>query len=108
MSLFDVADPANPKRLAQYHLPGGHSHAEYDPHALLWWPATSTLIVPVESRGALALRVTDDLTLADQVDQPALFRSLVIGSELWTLSRAGLRASDLSTMDQLAWVPLAS
>jgi uncharacterized secreted protein with C-terminal beta-propeller domain len=105
VSLFDVADPANPERLAQYHLPGAHSHAEYDPHALLWWPATNTLIVPVESPGALALRVTDDLTLADQVDQPALFRSLVIGNELWTLSKAGLRASDLSTMDQLAWVP---
>jgi uncharacterized secreted protein with C-terminal beta-propeller domain len=106
VSLFDVADPAHPKRLDQYHLPQAYSHAEYDPHALLWWPATQLLVVPVEAQGALALRVTDDLTVADRLDQPALLRSLVIGTELWTLSRAGLRASDVSTMDQLAWVPL--
>jgi len=107
VSLFDVADPAHPKRLAQYHLPQAYSQAEYDPHALLWWPATQLLVVPVEARGALALRVTDDITLAEQLDQPALLRSLVVGNELWTLSKAGLRASDLSTMKQLAWVPLS-
>ena len=106
VSLFDVADPAHPKRLAQHHLPGAYSNAEYDPHALLWWPATKLLVVPVEAQGALTLRVTDDLTPADELDQPALLRSMVVGSELWTLSKAGLRASDLSTMDQLAWVPL--
>jgi uncharacterized secreted protein with C-terminal beta-propeller domain len=108
VSLFDVADPAKPRRLAQYHVPGAYSSAEYDPHALLWWPATQLLVVPVESRGALTLRVTDELTPADRLDQPALLRSLVVGDELWTLSKAGLRASDLSTMDQRAWVPLGS
>ncbi|MGW4947767.1 beta-propeller domain-containing protein [Actinoplanes sp. NPDC004185] len=106
VSLFDVADPKNPKRLAQHHLPGAYSSAEYDPHALLWWPATRMLVVPVESRGALALRVADDLELAAEVDQPGLLRSLVVGTELWTLSETGLRASDLSTLDQVAWVPL--
>ena len=106
ISLFDVADPARPKRLAQYHLPQADSQAEYDPHALLWWPSKQLLVVPVDFRGALALRVTDDLTLADQLDQPALLRSLVVGDELWTLSRSGLRASALSTLEQLAWVPL--
>jgi uncharacterized secreted protein with C-terminal beta-propeller domain len=106
VSLFDVADPANPKRLAQYHLPGAYSSAEYDPHALLWRPATRMLVLPVEYRGVLALRVTDDLTLTGEVDQPRLLRSLVVGTELWTLSETGLRASDLSTLDQVAWVPL--
>ena len=105
VSLFDVADPANPKRLAQYHLPGAYSSAEMNPHALLWWPGTRTLFVPVEGRGVLALRVTDDLTLASEVSQTRLLRSLVIGTELWTVSENGLRASDLSTLDQLAWVP---
>jgi uncharacterized secreted protein with C-terminal beta-propeller domain len=106
ISLFDVADPARPQRIAQHHLPGTYSSAEYDPHALLWWPATQLLVVPVQSRGALTLRVTDDLKPAEQLNQPALLRSLVIGDELWTLSKAGLRASNLSTMDQVAWVPL--
>ncbi|WP_433723268.1 beta-propeller domain-containing protein [Actinoplanes sp. CA-051413] len=104
VSLFDVADPANPKRLAQYHLPGAYSSAELNPHALLWWPGTRTLFVPVEGRGVLALRVTDDLTLAGEVSQSRLLRSLVAGTELWTYSENGLRASDLSTLRQLAWV----
>ena len=106
ISLFDVADPARPQRIAQHHLPGTYSTAEYDPHALLWWPATQLLVVPVQSRGALTLRVTDDLKPGEELNQPALLRSLVIGNELWTLSKAGLRAANLSTMDQVAWVPL--
>ncbi|WP_326852067.1 beta-propeller domain-containing protein [Actinocrinis sp.] len=32
-------------------------------------------------------------------------RSLVIGSELWTVSAAGVMASDLSTLHQVAWIP---
>ncbi|MBV9822723.1 MAG: beta-propeller domain-containing protein, partial [Actinobacteria bacterium] len=40
VSLFDVSNPAEPRRLAQHKIPGGSSEAEWDPHALLWWPAT--------------------------------------------------------------------
>jgi uncharacterized secreted protein with C-terminal beta-propeller domain len=119
VSLFDVSDPARPKRLAQYHLPQAYSDAEYDPHALLWWPATNLLVVPVNTWDAtgsqsvaLALRVTDDITPADQVTQPTtaayppmIQRSLVVGNVLWTLSEAGMQASDLSTMDRLSWLP---
>lgn len=121
VSLFDVADPAKPKRLAQYHVAEGQSEAEYDPHALLWWPATQLLVVPVSTwsasdaqSGALALRVTDDITLADRIEQPAttgyqpmIQRSLVVGDVLWTLSESGLQASDLSTLDRLSWLPNA-
>jgi uncharacterized secreted protein with C-terminal beta-propeller domain len=119
VSLFDVADPAKPKRLAQYHVAEGHSEAEYDPHALLWWPATQLLVVPVATWSAsgsqsvaLALRVTDDIALTDRIEQPTttgyqpmIQRSLVIGDVLWTLSDSGLQASDLSTMDRLSWLP---
>ena len=118
VSLFDVADPAKPKRLAQYHVADGYSDAEFDPHALLWWPTTSLLVVPMttwSTRGsesvALALRVTDDLALTDRVEQPTtagaqpmILRSLVVGDVLWTLSDAGLQASNLSTMDRLGWL----
>jgi uncharacterized secreted protein with C-terminal beta-propeller domain len=106
VSLFDVADPANPKRLAQHHLPGAFSQAEYDPHGLLWWPATKLLVVPVEAQGALALTVTDDLKLTEQFGQPGTLRSLVIGDELWTMSKTGLTAFDLSTMEQRAALTL--
>ncbi|GLW34711.1 beta-propeller domain-containing protein [Actinoplanes regularis] len=119
VSLFDVSDPVKPRRLAQYQIPGSYSEAEYDPHALLWWPATNLLVAPVSTWNgrksqsvALALRVTDDIKLTDRLTQPAvkgypsmIQRSLVVGNTLWTLSDSGLQASELSTMNRLAWLP---
>lgn len=55
-SLFDVADPAAPTRLAQLVAPGAHSTAEQDHHALLWWAPTRTLVVPLEQAVPEALR----------------------------------------------------
>jgi hypothetical protein len=128
VSLFDVSDPANPKRLARHHVQGGHSDAEYDPHALLYWPATGLLVVPVQvydpvikpdgpKSTALALRVTDTgITAAGSIAQPVVgrrgtpdtvLRSLVIGDVLWTVSHSGLQASSLSTLDTLGWLPTA-
>jgi hypothetical protein len=48
ISLFDVSDPAAPVRLAVFRLPFGHSEAEFDPHAFLYWPATRLLVIPVQ------------------------------------------------------------
>ncbi|GAB1688466.1 beta-propeller domain-containing protein [Krasilnikovia sp. M28-CT-15] len=124
VSLFDTTDPAHPRRLAQHHIADGQSEAEWDPHALLWWPTTQLLVVPVttyDPRGrsiptasALALRVTDGgLTEVGRIAQPrvvdavapAVRRTLVVGDVLWTVSDSGLQASGLSTMDRLAWLP---
>jgi uncharacterized secreted protein with C-terminal beta-propeller domain len=115
VSLFDVSDPAAPQLLAQYHLTGATSEAEWDPHALLWWPTTGLLVVPVmngyegAAPGALALRVTDSGlapvgTIRPPTNEPVR-RSLVVGDVLWTLSDAGLQASSLSTMDRMSWLP---
>jgi uncharacterized secreted protein with C-terminal beta-propeller domain len=114
VSLFDVSDPSAPRRLAQYQVSGGFSEAEWDPHALLYWPATRLLVVPIMAGGggartaALALRVTGDgLVPAGtlrQSDGYPVRRSLVIGDVLWTLSDNGLQASDLSTLDRLDWL----
>jgi hypothetical protein len=122
ISLFDVSNMADPRRLAQYHVANGHSEAEYDPHAILWWPATKLLVVPMVSfdstksmsqPSALALRVTDaGLAEVGTVEQPVMTegyrpsiqRSLVIGDVLWTYSDAGLQASSLSTMESLAYI----
>ena len=49
VSLFDVSDPAAPKRLAQFHVQYGHSEAEFDRHAFLYWPATNLLVIPMTS-----------------------------------------------------------
>jgi uncharacterized secreted protein with C-terminal beta-propeller domain len=123
VSLFDIADPANPRRLAQHQVAGGESQAEWDPHALLYWPATQLLVVPVTrfdptgaaapAESALALRVTDaGLTEVGTITQPrvggsapTVRRTLVTGTLLWTLSDLGLQASDLSTMGRIAWLP---
>ncbi len=48
ISLFDVSDPAAPVRLAVYDLKFGHSEAEFDPHAFLYWPASRLLVIPVQ------------------------------------------------------------
>jgi hypothetical protein len=101
---------------------GGQSAAEWDPHALLYWPATRLLVVPVSQffplrdakpkESALALRVGDHgLTVLGSITQPqapAVRRTLVAGGVLWTLSDNGLQASDLSTMERVGWVPLAA
>ena len=123
VSLFDVTDPAGATRLAQQLVPGGQSEAEWDPHAILWWPATKLLVVPMTQFGvageaaagpsAMALRVTDrGLTEVGKITQPevagavpSVRRTLVAGNALWTLSDYGLQASDLSTMDRVSWLP---
>ena len=48
VSLFDVADPASPQRLATFALSGAHSAAEFDPHAFLYWPASRLVVVPIQ------------------------------------------------------------
>jgi hypothetical protein len=53
VSLFDVADPDKPTRLARYHLSGAHSEAEFDPHAFLYWPQDGLLVVPLQAYDAV-------------------------------------------------------
>src|SRR5262249_24865663 len=48
VSLFDVADPASPQRLAAYALTGAYSTAEFNPHAFLYWPALRQVVVPIQ------------------------------------------------------------
>ena len=51
--------PRAPRRLAQHHVTGGQSEAEYDPHALLWWPATNLLVVPITEYGPAIDRLAE-------------------------------------------------
>jgi hypothetical protein len=47
VALFDVSDPAAPKRIAQAVIPGGWSDAETEHHAFLYWAATGLVAIPV-------------------------------------------------------------
>ncbi|MGV9805352.1 beta-propeller domain-containing protein [Micromonospora chersina] len=131
LSLFDVADPVEPSRIAQYHVRQGHSEAEFDPHAFLYWPAERLVVVPLTVHGsgavgkpglpsnvALALRVGDGgFTEAGTVehtlgggrpgDVVMIRRSLVVDGVLWTVSDAGLKATSLTTMKTLGWLRTA-
>ncbi|WFE35563.1 beta-propeller domain-containing protein [Micromonospora sp. WMMD975] len=134
VSLFDVADPARPTRVARHHVAQGWSDAESDPHAFLYWAPEHLLVIPVTrpgvatdragggvgagepGTGALALRVGDGgftvagtvehpPALTDGVDWTRIRRSLVVGDVLWTVSDAGLKATGLAGMTTLAWLP---
>ena len=50
VSLFDVSDPASPKRLAQRVLgdQGASTEAEWDHHAFLWWAPEKLAVLPLQ------------------------------------------------------------
>jgi uncharacterized secreted protein with C-terminal beta-propeller domain len=130
VSLFDVSDPGNPKRLDQIRLDNSNSPVEYDHHAFLYWEPKALALVPVESYGgvkaegsveqqsaAIGFRVAgDDLrevgraSHTDHADAntglASVQRSIVIGDTIFTLSAAGLLASDIDSFDDRVWVPL--
>ncbi|MEZ5144702.1 MAG: beta-propeller domain-containing protein [Acidimicrobiales bacterium] len=53
VALFDVSDPADPRQLQKYALPGSTSSAEQEHHAFLWWPATDLAVLPVTTSGGV-------------------------------------------------------
>jgi uncharacterized secreted protein with C-terminal beta-propeller domain len=120
VSLFDVSDPANPKRVASKSL-GQYSStdAEYDHHAFLYWPATNLLVLPFQQydeknsfAGAIGFRVKaatgiDEIARIshDNSQYPVpIQRSMVIGDRVYTLSSLGLKASDLTTLADAGFV----
>jgi uncharacterized secreted protein with C-terminal beta-propeller domain len=114
VSLFDVSDPAAPRRIAQRDLDGGWSEAESDHHAVLYWPATGLLALPVSSPdgggAAVGLSVSrvSGITPIARVRHPgaaAVRRSLVLGGALYTVSDAGILASDLNTLAERGYAP---
>ncbi|SCL60849.1 Secreted protein containing C-terminal beta-propeller domain [Micromonospora citrea] len=110
VSLFDVRDPARPTRLDQWHVPRAYSALEYDSHAFLHRPETGLVALPVGDDVRL-LRVTGtDISEIGTVSHPgdpgAVTRSLLVGDVLWTVSDAGLRATDPTTARSLDWLPV--
>ncbi|MFI6320730.1 beta-propeller domain-containing protein [Nonomuraea sp. NPDC050556] len=127
VSLFDVSDPANPRRLSQMFQKDSGSDAEWDPHAFLYWQKTGLSVIPLSTytaktgeaeSGAVALRITDSgvtklgmikhpkITANNYTYEPNIQRSMVIGDSLWTISEGGIQVNDANTLDKQAWIPL--
>jgi hypothetical protein len=123
VEVFNVSDPTSPSLVSQQQLSAGASSAaEYDPHALLWWPQSNLLVLPVDdysgsgpSSAADVWTVSSSGTL-DQVGTlaqpgsaesgyPEIERAMIVGNDIYTLSEQGLMVNDMSSLSQLAWLP---
>ncbi|MEW1839355.1 beta-propeller domain-containing protein [Nonomuraea angiospora] len=117
VSLFDVSDPAGPRRLSQLFQKDSGSTAEWDPHAFLYWPKTGLAVIPLYQQtesGGLVLKIDDSgVTKLGMIKHPGkdegqtgIERALVIGDSIWTLSYDGIQVNDAATLAQQAWIPL--
>ena len=123
LSLFDVSNLRNPRRLAQAVVGPGSSEAEYDHHAFLHWPRTGLVAVPVQTYepdggkppfvGAIGFRVSRASGISELgrvvhgTDSGGnaypIRRSLVVGDALYTVSDLGVRATSLASFAGLGW-----
>jgi hypothetical protein len=133
LSLFDVADPADPQRISTLPI-GGSSEVEWDHKAFLYWQADGTIVLPVspgwndcgdevdclakEVTGAggvvvaeldgreLAARGVINHTTRTSGCWNPLQRSMVIGDELVTIGLDQVQFSDrqsLEPRDSVRW-----
>lgn len=130
LSLFDVSDPTDPRRVDTVDI-GGHTSAEHDHHAFLWWAADGTIAIPVsaswhqcddcltaelgrDQHGVAVARLhgtsldgvgviahTNDNYCWDPVR-----RSVVVGDELITVGTTHIVFTDRATLAQRAKIEL--
>ena len=111
-SLFDISDPASPRRIDTQTYGGGAAAAEFDPKAFLYWEPRNLIIAPTNlhgdyrGRGAFSglvlLRANaDGLSelgrLATTEAYGTVNRSVVIGDTVYMLSEHALQANSLDT-----------
>ncbi len=114
-SLFDISNPALPRRIDTQTYGGGTAAAEFDPKAFLYWQPRNLIIAPTNLHGdyrghgafsgVVLLRASEDglkelgrLKTTDAYD--SVNRSLVIGDTVYTLSDHTLQANSLDTYRQ--------
>ena len=121
VSLFDVSDLANPRRLAVQTIQGARTSIEETHHAFLYWPKTNFTLIPVDARmrhkassrfvGGIGFKVGEDSinrvgrVTHEGVRFDELLRSLVVGDRVFTLSCTGIEAAEMDHLRQLSWTP---
>lgn len=132
VSIFDVSDPAEPRRVDTYTLSeGSSSQVEYDHHAFLYWGPERLAMIPVQQWrwdddkgedvffGAVGLRVEANGSLEEirTVVHPGgsgedydwraqIQRSAVVDDSVYTISSKGIMKSSIDTLTELAWLDL--
>jgi uncharacterized secreted protein with C-terminal beta-propeller domain len=112
-SLFDISDPASPRRIDTHTDGAGAAAAEFDPKAFLYWKPRDLIIAPVDVygddqgrgsfSGVVLLRATEDgLKALGKVRVAAgdgtASRSFVIGDDVYLLSDHALQSASLDTL----------
>lgn len=125
VSVFDVSNSARPRLRQRWNLANASSEAEDEHHAFLWWPSTSTLVLPVNTwtsdafSGVIGLRVDasrgiEEIGRVEHSTRPmdptsywntSIRRSIVVDDTLFTMSGVGLAANGLETFGARAWIP---
>jgi len=126
LTIFDVHDLSRPTLVHRATLQGAYSQALYEHKAYTYFPASSTLVVPVSDwqNGFAGAEVYDvgfgtGFTLRGRIDHKDLasqhgwtwgaevMRSIIIGNAVYTVSEAGVKANNASTPSiQYGAVPL--
>jgi hypothetical protein len=70
-------------------------------------PVSEAVVLHVGDRGFTELGTINHPATVNYPAGVQIRRSLIIGSALWTLSDAGLKANDSNTLTPLAWVPFS-
>jgi uncharacterized secreted protein with C-terminal beta-propeller domain len=111
-SLFDISDPASPRRIDTQTYGGGAAAAEFDPKAFLYWQPRNLIIAPTNLHGdhrgkgafsglVLLQANADGLSevgrLATTEPYGIAVRSLVIGDTAYVLTDHTLQANSLRT-----------
>ncbi len=137
VAVFDVSDPAAPRRMARLTFDEAYSDVEWDHRAFLWWAAEDVAVLPLQRwswdertgkedpfSGAVVVRATPDRVVqVGEIRHPSasgsdcagcggwsapIVRSLVIADRLFTVSDAGVLVSELGSYDDVAWLEFAS
>jgi hypothetical protein len=126
VSVFDVGDPRAPRRVSHRSLGRAWSSAEWNHRAFLYWPPTGLTVLPLQGQlenvpgdgggwfdGAIGLRVAGRAPIVElgRPEHPSgngvkttIERAVVARGFVYTVSGAGVMASDLASLDRRAWV----